>query len=393
MINKDFFLALEDLEREQGIKPEEFISWLETGLVSAYKKNFGEGKAIAVKVFPDKFTIKVYAYKTVVADVDFVPGDDTIISLSETRAKFKKTAKVGDIIKEEITPKEFGRIAAGTAKQIITQKLRESQRSQVSQEMNEKLDQITTGIVRRIENDTVYLELTGSMVEGVLMPSDQIPNEKYSVNDHLKVYMKRVKESERGSQAIVSRTAPNFVKKLFELEVPEIANGIVEIKNIVREAGYRTKIAVHSIDPNLDPLGACVGNKGMRVNNIVNELNGEKIDIIIWSDDPFEYIARALSPAKVLTVEVNDDDKTSRAIVPDDKLSLAIGKAGQNVRLAARLTGWKIDVKSVSQATEIEASENENIEDIDATLKNVEFENLDSMFEDVNLDALKIDEE
>ena len=387
MINKDFFLALEDLEREKGIKKEDFISWLETGLVSAYKKNFGTGKAVTVKLMPDKHTIKVYAYRTVVADVDVIPGDDTIIGLSEAKANFKKTAHVGDILKEEITPKEFGRIAAGTAKQIITQKLRESERSQVSQEMNEKLDQITTGLVRRIENDTVYLELTGSMVEGVLMPNDQIPGEKYSLNDRVKVYMKRIKDTEKGAQAIVSRSAPNFVKKLFELEVPEIANGVVEIKSIVREAGYRTKIAVHSIDPNLDPLGACVGNKGMRVNNIVNELNGEKIDIIIWSEDPFEFIARALSPAKVLTVEVNDETKSSRAIVPDDKLSLAIGKSGQNVRLAARLTGWKIDVKSVSQSVQAE----DNTDDI-ANVDD-ELNNLDGMFESVNLDALKFDEE
>lgn len=387
MINKDFFLALEDLEKEKGIKKEDFISWLETALVSAYKRNFGTGKAVAVKLMPEKHTIKVYAYKTVVADVDVVPGDDTIIGLTEAK-NTKKTAHVGDILKEEITPKDFGRIAAGTAKQIITQKLRESERSQVSQEMNEKLDQITTGLVRRIENDTIYLELTGAMVEGVLMPNDQIPGEKYALNDRVKVYIKRVKETEKGAQAIVSRTSPNFVKKLFELEVPEIANGIVEIKSIVREAGYRTKMAVHSLDPNLDPLGACVGNKGMRVNNIVNELNGEKIDIIIWSEDPFEYIARALSPAKVLTVEVNDEEKSSRAIVPDDKLSLAIGKSGQNVRLAARLTGWKIDVKSVSQSVQAE----DEAEDMGQKLDSDEFKNLDSVFEAVNLDALKDEE-
>lgn len=387
MINKDFFLALDDLEREKGIKKEDFISWLETALVSAYKKNFGEGKAVTVKLMPDKHTIKVYAYKTVVADVDFVPGDDTIISLSEAKLT-KKTAHIGDILKEEITPKEFGRIAAGTAKQIITQKLRESERGIIHQEMNDKLDQITSGIIRRIDGETIYLELTNSMVEGVLMPSDQIPGEKYAINDRIKVYMKRLKETERGSQAIVSRTAPNFVKKLFELEVPEIATGIVEIKNIVREAGYRTKIAVHSKDPNLDPLGACVGNKGMRVNNIVNELNGEKIDIIIWSEDPFEFIARALSPAKVLTVEVDDEAKAARAIVPDDKLSLAIGKSGQNVRLAARLTGWKIDVKSVSQSVELNSAE-EEISDLDKSLESEGFKNLDGIFEAVNLDALK----
>lgn len=391
MINKDFFLALEDLEREKGIKQEDFISWLETALVSAYKKNFGEGKAVSVKLMPDKHTIKVYAYRTVVADVDVIPGDDTIIGLSEAK-NTKKTAHVGDILKEEITPKDFGRIAAGTAKQIITQKLRESERGIIHQEMNEKLDKITTGLVRRIDNDTVYLELTGSMVEGVLMANDQIPGEKYALNDRVKVYMKRLKETEKGTQAIVSRTAPNFVKKLFELEVPEIATGVVEIKNVVREAGYRTKIAVHSNDPNLDPLGACVGNKGMRVNNIVNELNGEKIDIIIWSEDPFEFIARALSPAKVLTVEVDDEAKSARAIVPDDKLSLAIGKSGQNVRLAARLTGWKIDVKSVSQSVELHSADAE-INDLDKSLESTEFKNLDGLFEDVNLDALKTEDD
>lgn len=388
MINKDFFLALEDLENEKGIKKEDFISWLETALVSAYKKNFGEGKAVTVKLFPDKHTIKVYAYKTVVADVDMIPGDDTIISLTDAK-QIKKTAHVGDILKEEITPKDFGRIAAGTAKQIITQKLRETERGIVHQEMNEKLDQITTGLIRRIDGDNVYLELTSTQVEGVLTPQDQIPGEKYNIGDRIKVLIKRLKETEKGSQAIVSRSAPNFVKKLFELEVPEIASGTVEIKSIVREAGYRTKMAVASKDPNLDPLGACVGNKGMRVNSIVAELNGEKIDIIVWSDDPFEYIARALSPAKVLTVEVNDETKSSRAIVPDDKLSLAIGKSGQNVRLAARLTGWKIDVKSVSQSVESTPDDENSISDMDASIVKNDFNNLDGIFEDVNLDAIK----
>ena len=388
MINKDFFLALEDLENEKGIKKEDFISWLETALVSAYKKNFGEGKAVTVKLFPDKHTIKVYAYKTVVADVDMIPGDDTIISLTDAK-QIKKTAHVGDILKEEITPKDFGRIAAGIAKQIITQKLRETERGIVHQEMNEKLDQITTGLIRRIDGDNVYLELTSTQVEGVLTPQDQIPGEKYNLGDRIKVLIKRLKETEKGSQAIVSRSAPNFVKKLFELEVPEIASGTVEIKNIVREAGYRTKMAVASKDPNLDPLGACVGNKGMRVNSIVAELNGEKIDIIVWSDDPFEYIARALSPAKVLTVEVNDETKSSRAIVPDDKLSLAIGKSGQNVRLAARLTGWKIDVKSVTQSVESTPDDENSISDMDANIVKNDFNNLDGIFEDVNLDAIK----
>lgn len=391
MINKDFFLALEDLEREKGIKQEDFINWLETALVVAYKKNFGEGKSVAVKLFPDKHTIKVYAYKTVVADADFIAGDDTQIALTQAR-QIKKTAHVGDILKEEITPKNFGRIAAGTAKQVLTQKLREAERSSAYQEMSEKLEQIVTGMVRRIEKDTVYLEIIGSQTEGVLMVNDQIPGEKYALNDRIKVFVKKLRETEKGTQAIVSRSTPNFVKKLFELEVPEIATGLVSIKSIVREAGYRTKIAVHSEDTTVDPLGACVGNKGMRVNAIVAELGGEKIDIIVWSDDPFEYIARALSPAKVLTVEVNDELKSARAIVPDDKLSLAIGKSGQNVRLAARLTSWKIDVKSVSQSVAPTEVASDSISDLDINQVKEEFQNLENIFEDVNLDALKSEE-
>ena len=391
MINKDFFLALEDLEKERGVKKEDFIAWLEAGLVSAYKKNFGEGKAVTVKLMPDKHTIKVYAYKVVVAD-DEENMDDTKIKLAAAKL-IKKTAHIGDMLKEEITPKEFGRIAAGAAKQIITQKLRETERSAAYQEMSEKLDQIATGLVRRIENETVHLEIIGSSIEGVLMVNDQIPGEKYSINDRIKVYIKRLKDTEKGTQAIVSRSAPNFVKKLFELEVPEIASGLVSIKSIVREAGYRTKIAVHAEDSTIDALGACVGNKGMRVNNIVAELGGEKIDIIVWSEDPFEYIARALSPAKVLTVEVNDELKSARAIVPDDKLSLAIGKSGQNVRLAARLTGWKIDVKSVSQRTELNEESTDNIDDINLDLIKDDFSSIDGLFEDINLDALDDDKE
>ena len=392
MINKDFFLALEDLEREKGIKQEDFITWLETALVTAYKKNFGEGKSVTVKLMPDKHTIKVYAYRTVVADdAEELLSDETKISLTDAK-QIKKTAHIGDILKEEITPKEFGRIAAGTAKQIITQKLRETERSSAYKEMSEKLDQIATGLVRRIEKDTVYMEIIGSSIEGVLMVNDQIPGEKYAMNDRIKVYIKKLKETEKGTQAIVSRSAPNFVKKLFELEVPEIASGLVSVKNVVREAGYRTKIAVHGEDPTIDALGACVGNKGMRVNNIVNELGGEKIDIIIWSDDPFEFIARALSPAKVLTVEVNDELKSARAIVPDDKLSLAIGKSGQNVRLAARLTGWKIDVKSVSQSVETTQSAESKVEDLDLSAIKEDFASLDNLFEDINLDAIQSDE-
>lgn len=387
MVNKDFFLALEELEKTKGISTETAMEWLKNGLVLAYKKNYGEGKDILVQLDPEKSTIKIYAVKIIVKD-DELTDPDTQITLTQAR-EIKKSAKAGGILKEEITPKNFGRIAAGAAKQVFTQKFREAERSSAAQEMNEKLEQIVTGIVRRIDRDTIYLELLGSQIEGVMMANDQIPNEKYEVNDRIKVYVKKLRETARGTQAIVSRSTPAFVRKLFELEVPEIASGLISIKGCTRDAGYRTKIAVHNEDPTIDPLGACVGNKGIRVNSIVSELNGEKIDIIIWSEDPFEYIARALSPAKVLTVEVNDEVKSARAIVPDDKLSLAIGKSGQNVRLAAKLTNWKIDVKSVSQSIDPTTNDKalDGITDGDANRVKSNFEDISGLLQAVNLDG------
>lgn len=375
MVNKDFFLALDELEATKGIKKEFFIEALESALVAAYKKNFGESKAVAVKLNPEKNTIRVYAYKTVVETVE---DEDTQISLEEAK-QIKKSYKVGDLVQEEITPKEFGRIAAGTAKQVVTQKLREAERDNAFAEMNEKLETLTTGIVRRVENGTVYMELAGTQIEGIMLPNDQIPNEKYTVNSRIKVVIKKLRDNMRGVQALVSRAVPNFVKLLFKTEIPEIASGLVEIKGCSREAGYRTKIAVYCADENVDPVGACVGNKGMRINQIVAELAGEKIDIIEYSDDATEYIARALSPATVVSVYVNEDTKTSRVVVPDDKLSLAIGKNGQNVRLAARLTGWKIDVKSQSVASQMELNEHVDIDTTD----------IDDLFTSVDLDDLE----
>ncbi len=355
MVNKDFFLALDELEAQKGIKKEFFIETLEAALVAAYKKNFGEAKSVEVKLNPEKNTIKVIAYKTIASEVT---DPDTQISLQEAQ-KIKKGAKVGDTISEEITPKDFGRIAAGTAKQVIIQKLREAERSIAFGALEGKVDTLINGTIRRVDNGIVYVELSGTTIEGVMMENDQIPNEKYNIGARIKVYIKKLRETARGVQAIVTRSNTGFVKKLFEAEVPEIASGIVEIKSLVREAGYRTKIAIASNDPNVDALGACVGNRGVRVNAIVNELNGEKVDIIIWSEDPFEYIARALSPAKVISVEIDEVLKTSKVVVPDDKLSLAIGKNGQNVRLAAKLTNWKIDVKSESASKESEQGENQ----------------------------------
>lgn len=382
MINKDFFVALNELEEQKGIKKEFFLETLESALVAAYKKNFGEAKDVSVKLNPEKNTIKVYAFKTVVED-DKVENPDNQIALSQAK-EIKKSYKIGDAVQEEISPKDFGRIAAGTAKQVVTQKLREAERGFAYKELEEKIEQLVSSVVRRIENDTIFVEIVGSQIEGVLMANDQIPGEKYVVGDRLKVFIKKIRENARGTQAIVSRSNPMFVKRLFENEVPEIADGTVVIKNIVREAGYRTKIAVHSDDEDVDPVGACVGNKGVRVNNIVSELAGEKIDIIEWSADPFEFIARALSPAKVLSVEVNDELKSSKVVVPDDKLSLAIGKSGQNVRLAAKLTNWKIDVKSASASAEQkEAAVTDNV--VPAVEAN---EGAEDIFKNIDLDSL-----
>lgn len=344
MVNKDFFKALDDLEQERKIDKGTFIQTLETALTSAYKKVYGEAKSAMVKLYPERNTIRIYSYKTV---VDEVTDEDKEISLEEAR-KQKKSYKVGDIVAVEETTKDFGRIAAQTAKQVVMQKLRELERQQAASELSEKEDELLTTVVKRIDGDNVFVQIAGTNTEGALMKQDQIPGDKFQVGDRVKVYVKKIKDSFRGPQIQVSRSNIGFVRKLFELEIPEVASGEVIIKNIARDAGNRTKVAVYSDKPNVDAVGACVGNRGSRINTIVNELNGEKIDLVEYSDDPLEYIARALSPAKVLSVETNDSLNMSQVIVPDDKLSLAIGKGGQNVRLAAKLTGWKIDVKPES---------------------------------------------
>lgn len=361
MINKDFFQALNDLEEQKGINKEYFIEALESALTSAYKKNFGEAKSAFVKLNPEKNTIKIYSYKTVVSEV---LDSDKEISLAEAKL-IKKSYKVGDLVQQEETPKNFGRIAAQTAKQVVMQRLREAERSRVMDEVNTKQDELVTGIIRRIEGDNVYVDLGMTQVEGVLGAKDQIPGEKYKVNDRIKVVVKTVKEGYNAPYVQLSRSSASFVRKLFELEVPEIASGEIVIKNIVREAGYRTKMSVYSDNKTIDCIGACVGNKGMRVNEIVNELGGEKIDIIPYSEDAGEYIVSALSPATVLYIHTNIEDKTSLAVVPDDKLSLAIGKSGQNVRLAARLTGWKIDVKAKSAVPSLNLDEQSNNDNYD----------------------------
>lgn len=343
MTSKDFFLALDELERSKGIKKSVFVEALETALAIAYKRQSGTSKAIEVKLSPERNTIRIFAYQTVVEEVE---DKDTQISLEDARLIDKKY-KVGDVVSEEINPKEINRIPAQTAKQVIMQKLREIESEQAISELSEKEGELITVMVRSVDGDNVHVEINKN-VEAVLMPQDQAPGDKYQVGKPVKVYVKKIKVGPRGPQVLVSRTVPGFVKRLFEIEVPEIANGIVTVKAIVREAGYRTKMAVYSEDPNVDAVGACVGNRGMRVNAIVSELGGEKIDIIPWCADTLEFIARALSPARVVMVQANDEERVARVVVMDDMLSLAIGKDGQNARLAARLTGWKIDVKPYS---------------------------------------------
>lgn len=355
MTNKDFFQALEDLEMEKKIDKETFIATLESALTSAYKKMYGEAKPAMVKLNPEKATIKIYSYKTI---VDEVQDSDKEISLAEARLR-KKSYKVGDIVLEEELTKDFGRIAAQTAKQVVMQKLNELGRQKAMAELSEKEDELLTTVVKRIDNGTVYVQISNSNTEGVMLPSDQIPNEKYNVGDRVKVYVKKIKDSYKGTQIQVTRSNIGFIRKLFELEIPEVASGDIKIKNIARDPGNRTKVAVYTDKPNIDPIGTCIGNRGQRIDTITSEINGEKIDLVEYSDDPLEYIAKALSPAKVLSVETNESLHSSRVIVPDDKLSLAIGKSGQNVRLAARLTGWKIEVKPESSVTTIETKEPE----------------------------------
>ena len=352
MISKDFFMALDELEATKGIKKEVFIDALETALAIAYKKQMGTAKAVKVKLFPDKNSLKVFAYQTV---VDEVEDKDTQISLEDARLINKKY-KVGDVVEEEIDSKNIQRIPAQTARQVILQKLRELESEIGLSELSQKEDELITCQVRRIEGDNVYVELN-KQVEAVLLPQDQAPNDKYIPGKSIKVYVKKIKAGLRGPQVMVSRTCPGFVKRLFEIEVPEIASGLIQIKAIVREAGYRTKMAVYCEDKKIDAVGACVGNRGMRVNAIVSELGGEKIDIIPWDPDILEFIARALSPAKVVMVQVNDEERAAKVVVMDDMLSLAIGKDGQNARLAAKLTGWKIDVKPYSSLMQNEEEE------------------------------------
>lgn len=345
MVNKEFFAALDLLEKEKKISREQLIEALEAGILFAYKKETGETRQIVVRCDDSKYTIKIYAYRTVVETVEDFEKE---ISLEEAK-EIKTSYNVGDIVLEDITPKQFSRIAAQTAKQVIMQRINDASRDIVMNEMTEREGEILSATVRRKEGTNIFVEISGNQMEGVMSMPDQIQGERLNVGDVIKVYVKKVRTTNFGAQVIVSRSAAGFVKRMFEMEVPEIRSGLVKINGIVREAGYRTKMAVSSDDSSIDAIGACIGPKGGRVNAIVAELGGEKIDIISYCADPLEYVARSLSPAPVQMVKIDNEAKSAMVVVADEKLSLAIGKQGQNARLAAKLTGWKIDVKPYSE--------------------------------------------
>ncbi len=345
-MNTEFVEALSALEKERGISKDVLILAIEAALTSAYKRNYGATANVRAQIDPNSGDFRIYASKTVVEEVENPINE---ISLADAK-RVNMLYEVGDVLEEEVKTKEFSRIAAQTAKQVVVQRIREAERGVIYEEYVEKENEVLTAIVQRVEKGNVYVEL--GKTDGILTPNEMIPGETYENNDRIKVYVLEVRKDSKGPQVLVSRTHPGLVKRLFELEVPEIQTGVVQIKSIAREAGFRTKVAVHSTDMQVDAVGACVGQRGTRVERIVNELHNEKIDIIEWDSDSAVYIAKALSPAKVLMVYINEEEKAAKVIVPDTQLSLAIGKEGQNARLAAKLTGWKIDIKSQSQAEE-----------------------------------------
>ena len=346
--NKELILALEELEKEKGIKKEYLLEAIETALVTAYKRNFDSLENVRVEMDHQTGATHVYAIKEVMEKAN---DEDTEISLKEAQ-KINPDLKEGDTVETEIVPRDFGRIAAQTAKQVIIQKLREVEREIVYNEFNERKGEIVSGLIQKADHNIVVMDL--GKLEGVMPLKEQIPTEHYKVNDKIKGYVLDVEKGAKGApQVIVSRSHPDFVRKLLEFEIPEIYEGVIEIKSVSRDPGYRSKVAVYSPDQNIDPVGSCVGQRGVRIQNVINELNGEKIDVIEWNEDPSIYIASALLPAKILAVDIKEEEKFAQVVVPDDQLSLAIGKSGQNARLAARLTNWKIDIKSETQFREM----------------------------------------
>ena len=345
-MNKDLFAAIEALEKEKGISKEILFEALEVALISAYKRNFQSAPAVRVELDRETGEIKVFSQLKVVENVT---DDQQEVNLYEARV-YDPHCQLEDTVEMEVTPKEFGRIAAQTAKQVVIQRIREAERELIYESFIDRTEEVITGLVRRFEQRNVIIDL--GRTEAVLPVEEQIPHERYRQGERVKTFIVDVKKTTKGPQITVSRTHTGFLKRLFEMEVPEIYEGIVEVKAAAREAGFRSKLAVISNNQDIDPVGACVGPKGSRVQAISNELKGEKIDIVKWSEVVEEYIANALSPAKVSAVYLDSENKSASVVVPDSQLSLAIGKEGQNARLAARITGWKVDISSETQYTE-----------------------------------------
>lgn len=340
-MSSELFESLEMIEEEKGISKDVILDALESALVSAYRKHFGAVQDISVVFHEDDGAIKIFARKRVVEDVE---DRETEISLDEAK-RIDGKYDIGDIAEFEVTPASFGRIAAQTARQVVFQRIHEAEREKMINEYSDRENDIAAATVRKIDGRNVMLEIENT--ESVLMPNEQVRSDRYAVGERYKVFVLEVAQTARGMHLLVSRSHPGLVRKLFELEVPEIADGIIEVKALSREPGSRSKMAVYSNNADIDPVGTCIGPKGMRVQAVIKELRGEKIDIIRYSDNPAEYVANALSPADVVAIEVDEEKKMCSVKVPESQLSLAIGREGQNVRLAARLTGWKIDLKAM----------------------------------------------
>lgn len=354
--SKELVIAMDELEKEKGIKKDVLLESIEAALVTAYKRNFDSNiDNVKVTMNGETGEIHLYAEKDVVEEVE---NDKLQIGLEDAK-KINKSLEIGDVVDIELVPKNFGRIAAQTAKQVIIQKIREVSRDVLFTEFSDRKGEIVSGIIQKADGGIVVIDL--GKLEGVMPLKEQISTEKYRVNDKIRAYVLDVERGAKGApQVIISRAHADFVRKLFELEIPEIYEGVIEIKSISRDPGNRSKVAVYSPNENIDPVGSCVGQKGIRIQNIINELNGEKIDVIEWNEDPSIYISAAILPAQVLAVDIKEEEKFAQVIVPDDQLSLAIGKSGQNARLAAKLTNWKIDIKSESQFRKmIEEMQNE----------------------------------
>lgn len=352
-MNSDLLDALTALEEQKGISRDVLIEAIEAALVTAYKRNFNQAQNVRVDLNLDTGSMIVYSRKDVVEEVE----DDRLEISLEDAKMINPVYEVGDVLEQEVTPRNFGRIAAQTAKQVVTQRVREAERGRIYEEYVDSIDDIMVGTIERQDQRNIYVSL--GKVEAALPVNEQIQGELYKPQSKIRVYITKVERTTKGPQIIVSRTHPGLLRRLFEMEVPEIYDGTVEIKSIAREAGDRSKISVYAHNEEVDPVGSCVGAKGARVQTIVNELNGEKIDIVEWSEDPVVFVANALSPSKVLDVQVNEEEKSTTVVVPDYQLSLAIGKRGQNARLAAKLTGWKIDIKSETDARELGIYPNE----------------------------------